>query len=56
MSCKSIPASLRDLLTKLEFLAMTEVGYKVCMNDMSFVDGKSWYGAYKRASAGEGLS
>lgn len=50
----SIPPGLRDLLAKLEFFGMIERGKKPCMNDMTFVDCKSWYGAYRRSIGGEG--
>lgn len=48
MSAYSIPPPLRDLLSKLAFFAMIERGKKPCVNDMSFVDSGSWFGAYKR--------
>jgi hypothetical protein len=48
MSTYSIPPPLRDLLSKLAFFAMIERGKKPCVNDMSFVDSGSWFGAYKR--------
>jgi hypothetical protein len=54
MSSNSIPPTLRDLLTKLEFLSMIEQGMKPCVGDMTFVDGSSWYGAVTRALKGEG--
>lgn len=50
----SIPATLRDLLSKLEFLSMIERGKKPCMGDMTFVDGNSFWGALMRAFKGEG--
>ena len=48
-SSNSIPATLRDLLGKLEFLSMIETGKKPCMGDMTFVDGNSFWGALVRA-------
>lgn len=54
MSTNSIPHPLRDLLSKLAYFAMIERGQKPCMNDMTFVDCGSWYGAYKRTMTGEG--
>jgi len=51
---QSIPATLRDLLGKLEFLSMIERGKKPCMGDMTFVDGNSFWGAIIRAFKGEG--
>lgn len=50
----TIPAHLRDLLSRLEFLSMTEKGMKICMNDMTFTPAKSWAGALKRSRNGEG--
>lgn len=50
----AIPPGLRDLLAKLEFFGMIERGKKPCMNDMTFVDARSWYGVYYRSTAGEG--
>lgn len=51
---QSIPSTLRDLLSKLEFLSMIERGKKPCMGDMTFVDGNSFWGALVRAFKGEG--
>lgn len=51
---QTIPSSLREILTKLEFLAMIGKGKKPCMVDKSFVDSDSWYGALKRTVMGEG--
>ena len=50
----SIPSTLRELLSKLEFLSMIERGQKPCMGDMTFVDGNSFWGAIMRAFKGEG--
>lgn len=50
----SIPSTLRDLLSKLEFLSMIKPGQKPCMGDMTFVDGNSFWGAIIRAFKGEG--
>jgi len=50
----SIPSTLRELLSKLEFLGMIERGQKPCMGDMTFVDGNSFWGALMRAFKGEG--
>lgn len=50
----SIPSTLRELLSKLEFLGMIERGQKPCMGDMTFVDGNSFWGAIMRAFKGEG--
>lgn len=49
----NIPTSLRELLKKLEFLGMIEIGKKPCMNDMTFVDSRSWMGAFYRNRSGE---
>ena len=49
----TIPPTLRELLTKLDFLAMITKGIKPCLTDMTFVDAKSWYGAWKRFVSGE---
>ncbi|WP_297890398.1 hypothetical protein [Sulfurihydrogenibium sp.] len=48
-----IPTQVRELLKKLEFLAMIEVGKKPCMNDLVFVDKESWMGAFYRNRSGE---
>jgi len=53
-SLQSIPSTLRELLSKLEFLGMIERGQKPCMGDMTFVDGNSLWGALIRAFKGEG--
>lgn len=53
MSSNCIPVTLRDLLTKLEFLSMIERGKKPCMGDMVFVDSSSWYGSFYRSFYGE---
>jgi hypothetical protein len=49
----SIPSTLRDLLSKLEFLGMITPGKKPCMNTMHFVDGDTLWGAVQRAFGGE---
>lgn len=49
----SMPASLRELLTKLSFLGMLKEGKKPCMNDLSFVDANSFYGSIVRMLSGE---
>ena len=49
----NIPSTLRELLKKLEFLGMIEEGKKPCMNEMIFVDAKSWWGAFYRNRSGE---
>ena len=54
MTSSSIPQSLRELLSKLEFIGMVGLNQKVCMNSMSFVDADSWVGAIRRGLAGEG--
>nr|QBK91939.1 MAG: uncharacterized protein LCPAC304_02810 [Pithovirus LCPAC304] len=53
-SSQSIPSTLCDLLSKLEFLGMIQRGQKPCMGDMTFVDGNSFWGALIRALKGEG--
>lgn len=53
MSVKSIPVSLQDLLSELDFLGQISRGKKPCMNDMTLVDAKSWLGAFKRYLNGE---
>lgn len=50
----SIPTTLRDLLSKLEFLSMIKPNQKPCMGDMTFVDATSFWGAVIRAMKGEG--
>ncbi len=51
---QSIPKTLRDLLSKLQFLGMIKKEKKPCMGDMTFVDAKSLWGAIIRAYKGEG--
>lgn len=53
MSTASIPTPIRDILTKLEYLAMIEQGTKPCVNNMTFVDSGSWLGAARRLFSGE---
>jgi hypothetical protein len=50
---ESIPPSLRNLLTKLEYISMIERGQKPCFSDMTFVNSNSWVGAWKRLFSGE---
>jgi hypothetical protein len=50
---ESIPPSLRNLLTKLEYISMIERGQKPCFSDMTFVNSNSWMGAWKRLFSGE---
>jgi len=50
----SIPATLNDLLVKLNVLSMIERGKKVNMGSMDFVDSSSWWGALRRSLTGEG--
>lgn len=49
----TIPVHIKDLLCKLEYLAMIEKGKKPCLSDMTFVDGTSWVGAAKRSRNSE---
>lgn len=49
----TIPQPLRELLSKLEFLSMTQKNQKPCIYDSSFVDADSWYGSFKRFLNGE---
>lgn len=53
MKSESIPPSLRNLLTKLEYISMIERGQKPCFSDMTFVHSNSWMGAWKRLFSGE---
>lgn len=53
MKSESIPPSLRNLLTKLEYISMIERGQKPCFSDMTFVNSNSWIGAWKRLFSGE---
>lgn len=53
MKSESIPPSLRNLLTKLEYISMIERGQKPCFSDMTFVNSNSWMGAWKRLFSGE---
>lgn len=53
MKSESIPPSLRNLLTKLEYISMIERGQKPCFADMTFVHSSSWLGAWKRLFSGE---
>lgn len=50
---ESIPATLQDLLSQLEFLSMIKRGTKPCFSDMTFVSSDSWLGAWKRHISGE---
>lgn len=50
---KSIPVSLQDLLSELDFLGQITRGQKPCMIDMTIVDSSSWTGAFKRYYNGE---
>ena len=49
MKAISIPTPLRDILRRLEYLAMIEEGSKPCVNNMTFVDQYSWIGALIRS-------
>src|SRR5437899_2876871 len=49
MTAISIPTPLRDILRRLEYLAMIEEGSKPCVNNMTFVDQRSWIGAIVRS-------
>jgi hypothetical protein len=53
MKTDSIPSSLKNLLSKLEFLSMIDRGKKPCFSDMTFVSSSSWYGSWKRMLNGE---
>jgi hypothetical protein len=53
MKSESIPTSLKNLLSKLEFLSMIERGKKPCFGDMTFVSSNSWIGSWKRMFMGE---
>jgi hypothetical protein len=53
MKSESIPTSLKNLLSKLEFLSMIERGKKPCFGDMTFVSANSWMGSWKRMFMGE---
>jgi hypothetical protein len=50
----SIPATLNDLLVKLNILSMIERGKKINMGTMTFIDSSSWWGSFTRGLAGEG--
>lgn len=50
----SFPATLYDLLVKLEILSMIEPGKKINMGTMTFIDSSSWLGAFQRSLSGEG--
>jgi hypothetical protein len=52
-SAESIPPSLRNLLTKLEYISMIQRDQKPCFSDMTFVHSKSWFGSCKRLFSGE---
>jgi hypothetical protein len=52
-SAESIPPSLRNLLTKLEYISMIQRDQKPCFSDMTFVHSRSWFGSCKRLLAGE---
>lgn len=49
----SIPSTLQDLLSQLEYLSMIKRGSKPCFSDMTFVSSDSWFGAWKRHIQGE---
>jgi hypothetical protein len=49
MTAISIPTPLREILRRLEYLAMIERGSKPCVNNMTFVDQHSWLGAITRS-------
>jgi hypothetical protein len=49
-----IPGNLKEILSNLEYLSMLEQGQKPCMNDQTFVNASSWYGAFVRSIKGEG--
>lgn len=51
---RSIPPTLRDLLSRLEFLGHIKQGQKPCMNSLILVDGKSLWGAARRFLGYEG--
>lgn len=53
MNAKSIPSDLQNLLSDLDFLGQITQGKKPCMNDMTFVESSSWFGAFKRYKNGE---
>lgn len=53
MSASPMPVSLKDLLSKLEFLSMVDKFKKVNMHNMSFVDASSWIGSVQRTLTGE---
>jgi hypothetical protein len=53
MSSNSIPPTLKELLTRLEFLTMIKKKRKLCMHDNTFVNSDSWIGACKRYLTGE---
>ena len=53
MSNAAIPASLCDLLARLEYLALIQRQQKPCFGDFSMVDSSSYSGAIKRRTHGE---
>ena len=43
----SIPTDIKDVLSRLEYLALIKKNYKPCTKDMSFVLKDSWAGWWK---------
>jgi hypothetical protein len=53
MKNNSIPASLKDLLVKLDILSMIEANKKLNISNLTFIDKNSWWGTFYRAITGE---
>jgi hypothetical protein len=53
MSKESIPTALRELLSRLEYLSMTKVGYKLNIKSLTFADAHSKIDAVYRGWNGE---